>query len=146
MAPPNVTYAVGSVVLAGNVAELPARYFAIFGHIYSLGLSGPTTMQWEQKWDDMAFDGTTVTILQVWYLNSLLPPPPALVKLAESGLQTLLLENYTVQSINQTFQNFSSLTYLGMTNVQISKLEQQAFAGLEQSLLILNFYFLSGSE
>lgn len=145
-ASPGVTYEIDNMYLSGNMAYLPARYLAIFHRIDSLNLTqlNPDSPPVPQ-WDENAFDGPSITTLATTNLNGVLPPQPALNKLASAGLQGLTITNGNIQLNNNGFQNFAKLSFLHINDAKISQLETNAFAGLEQSLTFIYFRNWTGS-
>lgn len=137
-APPNVTYDVASVDLRTNLAYLPARYFGIFNSIYQLSLYSSNPIS-QQEWDQKVFEGANIQELYVSGMNGLQP-----AKLADAGLQKLIIDQSTTELTNYCFKNFSRLAILQIINARISQLGTESFAGLEQTLTELTCQNLTG--
>jgi len=132
-------YEVSRLDIRGNVQVIPANHFAAFASIDILTLTQTATDTVPQQWDEKAFDGVDIRpIISVSGLGNLVPFPQALITLGKKGLTDLFIDrSSSVELTNSTFKEFPSLTRVQFNHTQITKLENGAFAGLENSLQYL---------
>jgi hypothetical protein len=114
---------------------IPSRAFIAFSSIGSLYLSyqGPPT---SQKWDKDAFVGTIIlNNIDIYWLPNVLPFPPSFDRSKLSHLW--IFNSGTIELTKDAFQNFGSLFSFAISNTKILKFDDDAFAPVTKSLMVL---------
>lgn len=144
-ASPNGKYSITeNMDLEGNMADLPADYFAPFSQIVGLNFNN-TKRDRPQNWADTSFGGCAVQYMTIQNLDGMFPIPTALTQQGPYGLITLSVQNGTVPvTINDNgFQAFWRLQRLSIYDLPVSQISAEAFSGLERTLIGLSLMQLS---
>jgi hypothetical protein len=121
---------------APNAFALPANYFEAFDSILWLSLFGDL----RQDWHDDAFIGVNISNIYISRIKNPIPPPTALKKLGQRGDLRSLGFAYIeeVQLTNGIFSDFQSIETIDIGATNITKIEDDAFQGLEKNLKLLS--------
>jgi hypothetical protein len=134
-APAGVTYKVANKLsIQGKLDVIPAKAFSIFSSINDLSiLNHRTTPLATQNWNKDAFVGTSiVSSLYIDGLANALPLPSSFPLSKLASLQIVNSDN--VELSKDALAHFDSLTSLNVLNTKISKVDDDAFLPMRNSL------------
>jgi len=140
ISPTQEKHTVSSFIISGDVRTIEPHHFTVFQSIDMLSLINtgvfPST---NQMWDDHAFSDVAISSISISNLDDVVPPPVALRNLGAQNLKVLSISytNVPVQLDQGIFKDFSALVNLGLENVRITSVNDNAFDGLENHLTML---------
>lgn len=124
------------LVLTFSAYSIPPRAFLAFKSIGLLSLQQiDTSKPVQQYWETHAFVGPLLKGFQVSNLAGVLPPPPPVVELGDY-VEKLVFDNCHVP-VNLTangFSTFKKVDTLIISNTPVSKIDDQAFVGIGDTL------------